>query len=322
VWPIVLMCRVLEVTRAAYYKAIHRTESETQVKQRTIVQEIRRIHALPKRDNYGSPRIHRELVKAGIHCSENTVAKLMRHAGIRAKIAPKFRVVTTDSKHGLPVAPNRLDQDFQVKSINQVWLSDFTYIPHREGFSYLCTIQDLCSRKIVGWAVGTRIDAELAMRALQQAIDLRQPSPGLILHSDRGSQYASLVFQNKLAANGILQSMSRKGNCYDNAPMESFFKSLKVEEVYQRSYESHESVRRFITQYIELFYNPVRLHSALGYSSPNEFERILMFKNANDRSCGTSKESSIDRSPRRSEAERMAIDERDREVLDHASVLL
>lgn len=286
------------------------------------MQEIHRIHALPMRDNYGSPRMHIELVKVGVPCSENTVARLMRNEGIRAKTARRFRVVTTDSKHDLPIAPNRLDQDFQVQSINQVWLSDFTYIPHRSGSSYLCTIQDLCSRKIVGWAVGTKIDAALAIRALQQAIDLRQPDPGLVFHSDRGSQYASLAFQNKLAANGFLQSMSRKGNCYDNAPMESFFKSFKVEEVYQKSYDSHESVTLAITNYIESFYNPVRIHSALGYRSPNEFERQRMFEKATDPSHGTSKESFIDRSPRRSEAERMEIDEGGREGLRNDPILL
>jgi putative transposase len=251
---------------------------ETQVKQAKIVAEIKRIHTLPKHDNYGSPRVHQELNRAGVSCCENTVAKLMRLEGIRSKVARKFKVATTDSNHDLPVAPNRLNQDFQVQKLDQVWLTDFTYIQHKEGLSYLCTIQDLCSRKIAGWAVGNNIDAALAVKALDQAITLRQPKRGLIVHSDRGSQFASLLFQNRLSKHGCLSSMSRKGNCYDNAPMESFFKTFKTEEVYQSDYQSHEDVVRSTVDYIERFYNATRLHSALGYLSPIEFEQSLRSK--------------------------------------------
>ena len=185
--------------------------------------------------------MHGELQKQGIELSKNTVDKLMRDEGIRARCKRKFRVVTTDSKHDRPIAPNRLNQDFKAQKMNQVWLTDFTYIPSKEGFTYLCTVQDLCSRRIVGWATSRNIDTTLA-------------------------------YQNRLSACEFLQSMSRKGNCYDNAPMESFFRSFKVEEVYWNEYETHEQATRGVTDYIDRFYNRVRLHSSLDYLSPTEFE--------------------------------------------------
>ena len=275
-WPIAVQCRVLEVSAAAYYKSLGRTESDTSRKSKQIIDEIRRIRLQPKMDSYGSPRIHRELIRSGVACCKNTVAKLMRREGIRAKTAKKFRAATTDSNHDRPIAPNRLDQQFTAQDINQVWLTDFTYLPTKEGFTYLCTILDMHSRKIVGYATSRRIDAALAVAAIQQAIALRQPPAGLILHSDRGSQYASVRFQKTLAKHQILQSMSRKGNCYDNAPMESFFKTFKTEEVYQQpTYATHEQATRSVIDYIDRFYNRERLHSSLGYQSPVEFEQSL-----------------------------------------------
>lgn len=241
-----------------------------------IVSEIKRIHSLPRHEDYGSPRIHRKLVSQGIGCCENTVAKLMKENQIQARRKPKFRISTTDSKHNLPIAPNLLKQEFTVSNINQVWLTDFTYVPTWEGFSYLCAFKDLCSRRIVGWAMSQKMDAQLALDALNQAIALREPQAGLIVHSDRGSQYASHVFRKRLRDCQFLQSMSRKGNCYDNAPMESFFKTFKVEEVYHEKYESHEHAARAATDYIERFYNPKRLHSALDYLSPTQFEQRLL----------------------------------------------
>ena len=238
------------------------------------MEEIKRIHSLPKLQDYGSPRMHRELKKHGIDCSLNTVAKLMRREGIRARNTSRFHVVTTDSKHDLPIAPNRLGQQFTAKTLNEVWLSDFTYIPTKEGFTYLCTFLDLYSRRIVGWATSRKINASLALAALNQAIALRAPNSGLIVHSDRGSQYASMAFRARLRLCKFLQSMSRKGNCYDNAPMESFFKSFKVEEVYHSSYETHEQATRAVRDYIERFYNRTRLHSAIDYVSPIEFEEL------------------------------------------------
>lgn len=272
------MCRVLQVTRAGFYKWLGRTPSTTDRKQKQIVNEIKRIHSLPRHQDYGSPRIHRELVNQGTECSVNTVAKLMRINGIRARNRRRFRVSTTDSKHNLPIAPNRLNQQFSALKLNRVWLTDFTYIPTSEGFSYLCAFKDLCSRRIVGWAMSRRVDAELAIEALNQAIALREPSSGLIIHSDRGSQFASNAFRKRLGDRRFLQSMSRKGNCYDNAPMESFFKSFKVEEVHHEKYQTHEQAVRAATDYIERFYNPKRLHSALDYISPTEFEQRLLLK--------------------------------------------
>ena len=222
--------------------------------------------------------MHRELANHGIKCSENTVAKLMRENQIRARNKPRFKVSTTDSNHDSPIAPNRLNQQFTVAKINQVWLTDFTYIPTNEGFSYLCAYKDLCSRRIVGWAMSRNIDTELAIKALSQAIALRQPKAGLIIHSDRGSQFASKTFRKRLKDCDFLQSMSRKGNCYDNAPMESFFKTFKTEEVYHEKYESHEQAVRAANDYIERFYNPKRLHSTLDYISPVEFEQRMLLK--------------------------------------------
>ena len=292
-----VLCRVLEVTRAAFYKWLGRRPTKTEEKQKQIVHEIKRIHSLPRHQDYGSPRIHQELISQGVKCSENTVAKLMRSNGIRARRAPRFRISTTDSNHFLPVAPNLLDQKFQVQLLNRVWLSDFTYIRTLEGFSYLCAFKDLCSRKIVGWAMSRKIDAPLALSALNQAIALRSPARGLIVHSDRGSQYASHSFRKKLKDSRFKQSMSRKGNCYDNAPMESFFKSFKIEEVYQQEYETHEQAVRAATDYIETFYNPVRLHSAIGYVSPNNYERMLCEKK--DSGNLPSSEPFVGRSPER-----------------------
>lgn len=273
-----MLCRTLEVTRAAFYKWLRRKPSATQEKQKLIVSEAKRIHALPRHQDYGSPRMHRELVNQGIECSENTVAKLMRENRIQARRKPKFKISTTDSKLNLPIAPNRLNQQFTVSKVNHVWLTDFTYIPTSEGFSYLCAFKDLCSRRIVGWAMSRKIDAQLAIAAFHQAVALREPPVGLIVHSDRGSQFASNAFRKRLEGGSFLQSMSRKGNCYDNAPMESFFKTFKVEEVYHEKYETHEQAVRAANDYIERFYNPKRLHSALGYVSPLEFEQRLLLK--------------------------------------------
>ena len=248
---------------------------QTQLK---IVTEIKRIHSMPRFDDYGSPRLCRELVANGIQCSKNTVAKLMREAGIAARTKPRFRVSTTDSNHEQPIAPNLLDQCFTVLTLNCVWLTDFTYVHTLEGFTYLCTIEDLCSRKIVGWATSTSIDTSLALAALDQAIALRCPEEGLILHSDRGSQFASLAYRQRLLRCNYLQSMSRKGNCYDNAPMESFFKSYKGEEVNRQQYQTHEHATRGVIDYIERFYNPVRMHSSLDYVGPNRFEERMILE--------------------------------------------
>jgi len=174
----------------------------------------------------------------------------------------------------MPIAPNLLDQNFATETINRVWLTDITYIPTHEGFSYLCAFSDLHSRKIIGWKTSRNIDSELVVGALEQALTFRKPTSGLIVHSDRGSQYASECFRRRLAASELVQSMSRRGNCYDNAPMESFFKSYKTEEA-QQIYDTHEHATRGVCDYIERFYNPHRLHSSLNYQSPIDFEQAI-----------------------------------------------
>jgi transposase InsO family protein len=241
------------------------------------VEHVRRVHREVSPD-YGSPRVYRELDASGVPCSLNTIAKVMKDAGLRARTQRKYRVVTTDSKHDLPIAPNLLQQNFQAERPNTVWLTDITYVDTLEGVTYLCTVEDLCSRRIVGWATGRTMTAQLVLNALQQAIDLRSPSPGLIVHSDRGSQFASLEYQQRLASHGFRQSMSGRGNCYDNAPMESFFRSYKVEEVYWAQYETHEQATRGVVDYIDRFYNRIRRHSSLGYVSPIAFEQARLFE--------------------------------------------
>lgn len=195
----------------------------------------------------------------------------MRRAGLTVKVKRKFRL-TTDSKHGLPIAENLLDRQFEQKAPNTAWVSDITYIWTDEGWMYLATTMDLFSRKIVGWAMDDHMRTDLVTRALQMAIEKRRPAPGLIHHSDRGSQYASKEFRKLLKKHGILPSMSRKGDCWDNAVMESFYRSLKVERVHRDRYKDHRQARTAVFEYIEAFYNTVRMHSTLGYQSPNEFE--------------------------------------------------
>lgn len=270
-----MLCRVLEVTRAAYYQFVGRDPSETDTKQTQITQAIHEIRLEKHYDAYGSPRMHREVIKQGIQCCRNTVAKYMQKAGIQANRRTKFRISTTDSNHDQPIAPNRLNQDFSTEDINQVWLTDITYIPTKEGFTYLCAFVDLHSRKIIGWKTSRNIDSELVIQSLDQAIAFRSPRAGLIVHSDRGSQYASEAFRRRLDERELVQSMSRRGNCYDNAPMESFFKSYKTEEV-QEVYDTHEQATRGASDYIEQFYNPRRLHSSLDYRSPIDFEQAIM----------------------------------------------
>ncbi|QDT12914.1 Integrase core domain protein [Planctomycetes bacterium K23_9] len=270
-----MLCRTLEVTRAAYYQFTSREPTANQTKQIQITQAIREVRKKKHHDAYGSPGMHRELLERGIQCCRNTVAKFMRKAGIKANRRSNFRISTSDSNHDQPIAANLLRQNFSTASINQVWLTDITYVPLAGGkFTYLCAFIDLHSRKVVGWKTSRNIDSELAVAALRQAVALRSPGAGLIVHSDRGCQYASEHFRNSLAQNGFIQSMRRRGNCYDNAPMESFFKSYKTEEANEK-YETHEHATRDASNYIEQFYNSVRRHSSLNFQSPIDFERQL-----------------------------------------------
>lgn len=227
------------------------------------------------RKAYGSPRITEDLQAKGIKCSENRVARLMKSNGIVAKAAKKFKA-TTNSKHNLPVAENLLKQNFESDKPNTVWTSDITYIWTMEGWLYLAVILDLYSRQVVGWAMSDRLTSDFVIKALYQAIGRRRPASGCIFHSDRGVQYASADFTEVLNAHGFIQSMSRKGNCYDNAVTESFFHTLKTEHVYDYRYETRAEATQSIFEYIEMFYNRQRRHSALGYRSPVSFELEAM----------------------------------------------
>lgn len=270
-WPTSVMCEVLEVSRSGYYAWRTRPPSQRSQQRELLLAEIEEIH-LKRRKVYGSPRIHEELKARGRSCNVKTVARIMGEEGIRAKTAKKFKV-TTDSRHRRPVAENVLNRDFEAQEANQVWLADITYIWTREGWLYLAAVEDLYSRKVVGWSMSTVLTRRLVTAALEMAIQRRFPGEGLMHHSDRGSQYASDDYQRLLSKHGITCSMSRKGDCYDNAPMESFFATLKKELIHHEDYETREEARQSIFEYIEVFYNQVRRHSALGYKSPDEFER-------------------------------------------------
>lgn len=273
VWPIAVQCDVLEVSRSGFYAWRKRPQSPQAQRRKELVEQIREVHAQPHQDVYGAPRVHQELVAKGHRCNRKTVAKCMKAAGIHAKTVKKFRVSTTDSNHKHPVADNIVDRDFSPSKKNQTWTADITYIPTNEGWLYLAAVEDLFTRKIVGWAISDRIDSRLVVDALQMAIHRELPGEGLVAHSDRGVQYASEHYQNLLKKHHVTCSMSRKGNCWDNAPMESFFATLKKELVHQQKFETRTQARQSLFEYIETFYNRVRLHSALGYKSPLKFEQ-------------------------------------------------
>lgn len=267
-----LMCRVLGVSRGGFYLWLKRPESRRSVENGRLVEAIRAIHR-ESRGVYGSPRVHARLRAQSGRYGRNRIARLMREMQIQGKRRRKFRV-TTDSDHTLPISGNILDRKFTLGTPNKAWVADITYIATKEGWLYLAAVMDLYSRKIVGWAMGSRISRHLVEGALWMAICNRGPKPGLLHHSDRGCQYASHDYRKLLEKRGIVCSMSRKGNCWDNAVMESFFGTLKTELVYHREYETREEARSDIFDYIEVFYNRHRLHSALGYRSPAEFEKM------------------------------------------------
>jgi transposase InsO family protein len=270
-WPVRLLCETLEVSTAGYYAWQRRPSSPRRQRRDALAVEIRAIHGEVKA-RYGSPRIHAELAARGRPCSVNTVAKLMRMHGIRAKTARKYRC-TTDSDHDLPVADNLLDRQFCPDAINQAWVADITYIPTREGWLYLAAVEDLYSRRVVGWSMADSPESRLVVDALELSLQRRLTAAGLLAHSDRGSQYASEHYQRLLAKHGITCSMSRRGDCWDNAPMESFFASLKKELVHDADFATRAQARAAIVEYIEVFYNNQRRHSALGYVAPAQFER-------------------------------------------------
>ena len=271
-WPVRLLCEALEVSPAGYYAWRQRPRSAQEQRRDALLVEVRAIHAEVKA-RYGSPRTHAELVARGHDCCVNTVAKVMREAGIAAKTAKKFRCNTTDSAHDLPVAENLLDRQFNPSKANESWVADITYIPTREGWLYLAAVEDLYSRRVVGWAMAEHMESRLVVDALAMAVQRRLPGEGLLAHSDRGSQYASEHYQRLLARHGITCSMSRRADCWDNAPMESFFASLKKELVHGADFATRAEARAAIFEYIEVFYNVQRRHSSLGYVSPAEYEQ-------------------------------------------------
>jgi putative transposase len=270
-WPVRRLCQVLDVSPGGFYAWRTRGPSAHQQQRDALVVQLKAAHHQMKA-RYGSPRLHAELVARGETCCVNTVARLMRQHGIAAKTVRKFRC-TTDSNHDRPVAENLLNRQFEPTAPNRAWVADITYIATREGWLYLAAVEDLYSRQVVGWAMGERIDSRLVVEALAMAVQRRCPGADLVAHSDRGSQYASDHYQRLLATEGIRCSMSRRGNCWDNAPMESFFASLKKELVHGAEFATRAEARAALFEYIEVFYNRVRRHSALGYLSPEEYER-------------------------------------------------
>jgi putative transposase len=273
-FELALLCETLGVSRSGYYAWLKRPVSPRQKRRQEMTERIRQVHEASRR-TYGSPRVHAELVDRRVNVCLNTVARLMKQVGLQSKIHRRFVVHTTDSRHDHPIAGNVLDRRFAAEAPNRKWCCDITCIPTDEGFLYLAAVIDLCSRKIVGWAMADHLRSELCVDALSMALIQRKPDQGLLHHSDRGVQYACERYRQMLAENGIEASMSRTGNCYDNAVMESFFSTLKTELVYHRHYTTRAQARGSIFEYIEVFYNRQRRHSAIGYKSPEAFEASL-----------------------------------------------
>jgi transposase InsO family protein len=265
------MCRVLEVSRSGYYKWLKRKPSQRQLDNQRLDNQIREIFQQSK-GRYGSPKITQELRDRGRKVGKNRVAKRMRKAGLRSKIRRKYRV-TTDSKHRFAVSPNLLERNFTAQAPDRVWVSDITYLATKSGWLYLTVIIDLFSRMVVGWALSGSLSHEMVVVALKRAIRCRRPNGSLIFHSDRGVQYACAEFRKELELHGFIQSMSGKGDCWDNAVAESFFAIIKTELVYHEGYEGHQDTLHSIFEYIEVFYNRQRRHSTLGYLCPSDYEK-------------------------------------------------
>jgi putative transposase len=266
------MCEVLQVSRSGYYVWKKRPTSDRSQRQAEVVSEMQRIHSERHKDTYGSPRMHQELVARGYEICETTVASLMQREGLVASTVRRFRVRATDSNHSLPVAENTVNREFDRDQANEVWVSDLTYIPTKSGWLYLVAFIDLYSRKVVGWSMGLEMTTDVFLSGLEMALARRGDVSELIHHSDRGSQYCSHAFQLALRRQGIACSMSRKGNCWDNAVAESFFATLKKELVHQCQYADQQEARASIFEYIEVFYNRIRRHSSLDGVSPEQYE--------------------------------------------------
>ncbi len=268
------MSQVLEVSARGYYDWLDRVESKRESENQKLLVEIQTIFDA-NREVYGAPRIYAELIEKGQQCSLNRVARLMKKADIMPKTIKKFKI-TTDSRKSRFPAKNLLEQDFSAKNCDEKWVADVTYIPTREGWLFLAAVLDLYSRRIIGWSMSDRLTSKLAQEALKNALNLRKPTTEVIVHSDRGKEYYAGDYQALLKNNNLTCSMSRKGNCYDNATMESFFHSLKVEQVHHDDYHTRDEARSVIFDYIEVFYNRQRKHSSIGYKSPINFENKMV----------------------------------------------
>ena len=266
-----MMCELLEVSRQGYYDWIDRPVSPLSLRRDETVAALRLAH-VESNCLYGSPNLHQDLLEKGVKCCLNTVAKYMKEHGIASCIHRKFRVSTTDSNHDHPVFDNRLNRDFTATGMNQKWAADITYIPTDEGFLYLAGVVDLFSRKIVGWSMKDTLHSDLCVEALEMALVHRRPKHPVLHHSDRGCQYAGKQYQDKLTEFTLECSMSRVGNCWDNAVVESLWASLKNELVFQRNFATKQEAKDAIFEWIEVWYNRKRRHSSLGYLSPDAFE--------------------------------------------------
>lgn len=268
------MCKILEVSRSGYYAHISREKSKTAIENEKLLEIINEEFKI-SRKLYGSPRLTIALQKKGYKYSKNRVARLMRENGLRAKTVKKYKR-TTNSGHRLPVADNLLNQEFEVSSPNKKWTGDITYIWTRQGWLYLAVVLDLFSRRVIGWHIDQFMTKELVINAFRKASENRQINDDILFHSDQGIQYTSNEFVDLLHRKGVKQSMSRRGNCYDNAVTESFFHTLKTELIYFENYSSREDAKLSIFEYIEIYYNRKRLHSSLGYKSPVDFEENVV----------------------------------------------
>lgn len=270
--PVARACQTLGVSESGYYAFFSRRPSKRQCGDMALLTHIKAAFNL-SHGTYGSPRISQELKDQGLIVGRRRIARLMRENGLKGR-QPRCYRRTTDSDHDFEIAPNLLARDFTASRLNEKWVADISYIWTAEGWLYLAVMIDLYARRVVGWATGKRLHRDLALRALRMALTQRQPPQGLIHHSDRGSQYASWEYQKTLKAHGVLISMSGKGNCYDNAAMESFFKTIKSELIWRTKFLSRRQANDMIGKYIEGFYNPQRRHSTLGYLSPVQFEKM------------------------------------------------
>lgn len=273
-WPVNVMCRMLGVSRSGYYDWRGQAPSARTTANLALLHDVRRLQ-VRHQARYGSPRMHAALRAEGYQCSRGRVERLMRRHRICALAGRRFRPCTTDSRHYLPIAPNLLAQRFVTNAPNRIWLADITSIATGEGWLYLAAVLDLATRKIVGWAMRDHMRIELPLAAMMMAAQRQRPAPGLICHSDRGSQYAAGAYVDHLAAIGATPSMSRTGHCYDNAPMESVFHTLKVELVHQCRWATQAEARQALFGYIEGYYNRHRMHSAIGYLTPEQAEQSM-----------------------------------------------